>query len=457
MSQDNNLPQGTPSTTYRGFDAVTPYQIELRKRLPPTVWLVLILAFFSGYVGLANDAITPAINELVKDFHTDTAHIQAIVPYFVLGMGIGQFLWGPTIDRFGRKTIVILCALVAIALNISMLVIHEYSTLIAVRIFQGIVFSGMGAVPQIVLKDVFSPRDFVIYNSWLMTLFLFAPAIAPLFGGIVLVKMSWPWIYVIISVMIVISTLCYIFFIPETLDPEKKQPFNTVRILKNYGTILRSPRSLWLIILNSVFSITVFSFPTLLPAIYITDYGVDPDHFGYFFLPLIVSIMVGIQLNQIFVKKGYSPVKLWIFGAIAQGLTTIVNFIFAYYYLNVHSILIALCLNVVFNGFQLGNMFAIYLMPYPYMTGTATSMITSLRLIVAGVLVTVFSHLDRAGGATLLITNAFVLLICTAMSLIFNWIWKVDDGDRHLATTSKPEVIIKGENPNAPSSDASKN
>ncbi|RIY32263.1 hypothetical protein CKF54_05175 [Psittacicella hinzii] len=441
--KNDNVPQGQASTTYQGFDAVTPYQIELCKRMPPTAWLVFILAFFSGYVGLANDAITPAINDLVNYFHTDEAHIQAIVPYFVLGMGIGQFIWGPTIDRFGRKTIVILCALVAVALNLSMLVIHEYNSLVAVRIFQGMVFSGMGAVPQIVLKDVFSPREFVIYNSWLMTLFLFAPAIAPLFGGIVLVKLDWTWIYLIISAMIIISTICYMLFIPESLDPEKKQPFNTKRIFKNYGTILTSPRSLWLIVLNSVFSVVIFSFPTLLPAIYITDYGVDPDHFGYYFLPLIVSIIIGIQLNQWFIRRNYSPVKLWLFGAVAQGVTTIVNFVVAYNYLGVNTILFALCLNVLFNGFQLGNMFAIYLMQYPYMTGTATSIMTAIRLIVAGMIVTYFSHLDRLGGATLLITNAIVLLICMVMSIIFNRLWKVDESSKHLATNQPEETAEK--------------
>ncbi|MFC6276543.1 MFS transporter [Psittacicella hinzii] len=442
MSQTSpaNEREGTAASTYRGFDAITPFQVELRKKIPHVAWLILILAFFPGYVGLANDAITPAINELSHDFNANLSQVQAIVPYFVLGMGIGQFLWGPTIDRFGRKTVAVLCVALAIILNFVMVIIKDYNSLVAVRIAQGVVYSGMGAVPSIVLKDVFSPRDFVIYNSWLITLFLFAPAIAPLFGGWVLIHLSWPWIYNIISGLMLISVILYLVLIPETLDPEKRQPFNTVRIIKNYGSILRSPRSVWLIILNSIFSITIFSFPTLLPAIYITDYGVSSDHFGYYFLPLILSIIVGVQLNQFMVKRGRSPARLWLFGAIAQVISTLVNFYVVYYALGVNSILIALCINVVFNGFQIGNMMAIYLMQYPHMTGTATSLITAIRLVVPGVLVSMISHLDRHNGATLLISNAVVILICSAMSIIFHCIWKVDPKNRNLATEHKEEI-----------------
>ncbi|RIY32264.1 hypothetical protein CKF54_05180 [Psittacicella hinzii] len=434
--QTTNETVGQASSTYVGFDAITPFQQELRKRIPKVPILLMILVFFSAFSGLANDAMVPGINELMEDFKVDSNAIQQIVPYFVIGNGIGLFLWGPTIDRFGRRSIIIFCGVLAIILNFIATMVDTYSHLLAVRVVQGIVYAGMAAVPSVVLKDIFSPRDFVVYNSWLITLFLFTPAIAPLIGGWIILHSSWAWVFHAISIAIIFAVILYVIKVPETLDPEKRQSFNTIRIIKNYGSILLTPSSVWLILLNICYMLVIVGPPSLLPVIAINIYHISSEHFGYITLPIVVAVMIGIQVNQFFLRRGASPIKMWLIGTTLQLISLAFNLIVILTYQNLWLILGCLVTNCLFNGLQIGNTMAIYLMRYPHMTGTASSMINGCRMLAGGVIVTLVGHLPINGGKTLLIAATASLAVAAALSYSYNLIWKTRSDKKAPATVS---------------------
>ncbi|RIY31568.1 hypothetical protein CJP74_06980 [Psittacicella melopsittaci] len=430
---------GEAGSTYVGFDSVTPFQVELRKRIPKIPILLMILVFFSAFTGIANDAMVPGVEELMEDFKVDGNTVQQIVPYFVIGNGIGLFLWGPTIDRFGRRTIIVFCGLLAIALNFVATFVDTFSHLLAVRVVQGIVYAGMGAVPSVVLKDIFSPRDFVVYNSWLITLFLFTPALAPLMGGWIILHASWVWVFHAISALIVIAIILYIVRIPETLDPEKRQPLNTIRIIKNYGSILMTPSSLWILILSIFYMLVIIGPPSLLPVVAIKEYNIPGEYFGYISLPIVLCVMAGIQVNQFFLRRKASPIKLWLIGTTLQLISLIANLIVIFTHQNLFLILGCICLNCSFNGLQLGNTMAIYLMRYPHMTGTASSLLNGSRMLIGGLIVTAISHLPINGGKTLLISITISLAIAAVLSYSYNLIWSTNVKSKNLAVDLKPE------------------
>ncbi|RIY34611.1 MFS transporter [Psittacicella gerlachiana] len=427
---------GQASSTYVGFDTITPFQEQLRKKIPKIPVLLMILVFFSAFTGFANDAMVPGINELMEDFKVDGNRIQQIVPYFVIGNGIGLFLWGPTIDRFGRRSIIVFCGILAILLNFAATFVDSFSHLLAVRVLQGIVYAGMGAVPSVVLKDVFSPRDFVVYNSWLITLFLFTPAIAPLIGGWIILHSSWLWVFHAISLAIIFAILLYVWKIPETLDPEKRQSLNTIRIIKNYGSILATPSSLWLLCLNIFYMLVIVGPPSLLPVIAIGVYGIPGEYFGYISLPIVAAVMIGIQINQFCLRRKASPIKMWLVGTSLQLLSLGFNLYVIFTYQNLYLILACICTNCLFNGLQIGNTMAIYLMRYPHMTGTASSMLNGSRMLIGGVLVTLIGYLPINGGKTLLIAITISLAIAGLLSYGYNVIWKTNTASKNLVTSA---------------------
>ncbi|RIY34416.1 MFS transporter [Psittacicella gerlachiana] len=424
-------PQTSSGSKDRGgkvnFDDITPHQLELQKRLPKTVWLVAMMAFLTFFSGLANNSFSPAISAIASDFNTSVAHIQQIIAYYTIGMGVGQLFWGPFMDRFGRKTVIVICAFAGVAVNTWIIFASTFTELQIIRILQGMVFTGLSISPRVMLRDIFSPRKYILYNSWIVTIFLFAPVVAPVIGGWIYITAGWHMIFVSISGLLIFAFALFMIFIPETIDPKKVQPFKIKTILSNYKYILSTPNSLFLMLINSLYTITIVSFPTLLPAIYMYDYGISPHLFGYCMLLNLVSIATGVQINQRLISKGANPALVWRNGAVLQALFTIVNFVVCFYFLSVPGIMIALFANLIFNGFLNGNLITIYLLDYSNMVGTANSLLTSTRLILAGSTVAWISHFDRYKGATLLYTNAIIIIVCALLIVTYCWLYRPQD------------------------------
>ncbi|RIY33344.1 hypothetical protein CJP74_02080 [Psittacicella melopsittaci] len=409
------------------FDDVSPHQLELQKRLPKTIWLICLMAFLTFFSGLANNSFSPAISAIAADFNTSVSHIQQIIAYYTIGMGIGQLFWGPFMDRFGRRIVIIICAFAGVAVNTWLIFAQTFTELQFIRIFQGMVFTGLSISPRVMLRDIFSPRKYILYNSWIVTIFLFAPVVAPVLGGWIYITAGWHMIFISISGLLILAFALFMIFIPETIDPAKVQPFKIKTILSNYCYILTTPNSLFLMLINSLYTITIVSFPTLLPAIYMYDYGISPHLFGYCMLVNLVSIAIGVQINQRLITGGANPALVWRNGAILQALFTVVNFVVCSYFLGVPGIMIALFANLVFNGFLNGNLITIYLLDYSNMVGTANSLLTSSRLIFAGSVVAWISHFDRHKGATLLYTNATIIILCSILIVTYCLIYRPQD------------------------------
>lgn len=114
-AKTNNSENITPA--FRGFDYESDFQIELQKRIPPVYILVVVLAVLSMFSGLVNDAFVPAIQEMSNDFNVPPSSIQKLVSLYLIGSGIGQLFWGPFMDRFGRKKLVVVTCLLGILTN----------------------------------------------------------------------------------------------------------------------------------------------------------------------------------------------------------------------------------------------------------------------------------------------------------------------------------------------------
>ena len=64
------------------------------------IWILGLLATISP---LAIDLYLPAFDRIAEDMDTTVARITLSVSSYFIGMAIGQILYGPLLDRFGRK------------------------------------------------------------------------------------------------------------------------------------------------------------------------------------------------------------------------------------------------------------------------------------------------------------------------------------------------------------------
>ncbi|RIY31382.1 hypothetical protein CJP74_07475 [Psittacicella melopsittaci] len=398
------------------YDSLSSHQKKLREKLPKRWLLIVILTLLSIIPGFENTSFSPAIGQLKEQFHVNIIALQA---FYLLGMGIGQLFWGPMIDNWGRKPILIICAVLGILTNLSIVNVTVSWGLYLNRICQGFCFGGLGLLSTIILKDIYPPRRFVIYNSWIVLFFMCSPALGPLWGGNITVVYGWRMIFNILTVGLVISLVIYLFSIPETIAAKYKHEYDLNKTLHLYAYILANARARYLIFFNVGRSFCIFSLPVLVPNILINEFSVDPDHIGYYFIIPIVFTVIGNRLNVYLMQKGYSPRNVWVNASILQAVCTIVNLIVSAYFLGPLGIILCFSLNFFFNGFQLGNISSLYLMIFPEFTATANAFMTFLKFVIPSILVFIIALFPDRHGVTLLVTDGLITIVLALFTIFY--------------------------------------
>jgi DHA1 family bicyclomycin/chloramphenicol resistance-like MFS transporter len=150
-------------------------------------WLIiLLLGGLSLITPFSVDMYLPAFSRIAIQFHTTTSAVSWSLSTYFIGFAFGQILYGPLLDRFGRKRPLYLG--LTLYLIASALCIHPGSllTLIALRFLQAI----GGCVAQVasvaMVRDFFPPDQSARILSLLFLIIGVSPLLAPTVGSIIL-------------------------------------------------------------------------------------------------------------------------------------------------------------------------------------------------------------------------------------------------------------------------------
>ena len=74
-----------------------------RSSVAGSTQLIVVLAMLSTFAPFATDMYLPAFAQMAEAYQTNHGKIEATLSTFFLGLACGQAIYGPVIDRFGRK------------------------------------------------------------------------------------------------------------------------------------------------------------------------------------------------------------------------------------------------------------------------------------------------------------------------------------------------------------------
>ena len=64
---------------------------------------ILLLGLLSAIGPFSIDMYLPGFPDIAADLNTTVAHVSLSLSSFFIGISFGQLIYGPLIDRFGRK------------------------------------------------------------------------------------------------------------------------------------------------------------------------------------------------------------------------------------------------------------------------------------------------------------------------------------------------------------------
>jgi MFS transporter, DHA1 family, multidrug resistance protein len=70
---------------------------------PDTIALTALLALLVAFVPVATDMYVPSMPDIGRLLGASTAQVQLTLSSYLVGFAIGQIIYGPISDRYGRK------------------------------------------------------------------------------------------------------------------------------------------------------------------------------------------------------------------------------------------------------------------------------------------------------------------------------------------------------------------
>ena len=262
----------------------------------------------------------------------------------------------------------------------------------------------------LVKKRIYS-LDFL--RGFVMIIMALAPIIGPLLGGQIIRVSPWHsifWLLAEIGVLMFIS----LFRLPETLSREKRLPASIGKAFVNYRYLMKHKIFMRYTLCVTFYYMAAYAFIAGSPKIYISYFGIDPQHYGWLFAVNIVGVMCLSFLNRSLVTH-QSLHRLLKFATSVSliAIITLTVFVRA----DLGGIYIIIGMVFIFfsmNGIVAASATAAALDEVPHIAGSASALIGALQYgsgIVSSLLLAIFSN-----GTPW--TMTWVMLIFTAASFL---------------------------------------
>jgi DHA1 family bicyclomycin/chloramphenicol resistance-like MFS transporter len=383
-------------------------------RLPG--WLILIAAMTAvGPVSI--DMYLPGFPLIQREFAEQG--VERTMASYLIGIALGQLVYGPISDRFGRKPPLYFgFALYAIG-ALGCVLATSMTMLILMRVLQALGACASMVIGRAIVRDRCQPEEAARAFSILMMIISLGPIIAPLLGGWIVTLFGWRAVFVFQSVLGLSLLVAMHRMMTESRDPAHIVPLSFSQVARGYGRLLADRKFMGYSLVGGFCMGTLFCYVAGSPTVMTRLYDLSPQQFGWLIGLNGIAFMIASRLNMILLRRR-GPAELL---ARAVWVPLVVGVIFSGLALSMH---LPLWLVIVLQfAFFISvarvspNVAALALAAHAREAGAASAMMGSVQSALAtaaGVAVAIFNDGTILTLALLMTTGA------TCLWLSYRWV-----------------------------------
>ncbi len=274
-----------------------------RRISPDSGFFVALLAALMTMTAMSIDISLPAVPATAASLGASLAVAQLIVPAFFLGFAIGQTLWGPTSDRFGRRPVLLLGIALYVVATLGCALSPTMELLLALRVVQGIGAGAGSILSRTIIRDLFQGAEMARVMSLTLAAFITAPIVAPTVGALILTVAPWRGIFVFLAIYGVALLVLTWVYLEESLARRSPDALSLARLAGGYRAMLGNPDSrAYAIAVMFVFA-TLTTYLTNAPSVFMQTYKVSPSLFGLMFAIVAACSAAGNLINARIVRR----------------------------------------------------------------------------------------------------------------------------------------------------------
>jgi len=281
------------------------------KNLSVKQWsVVAILALLTALEPLSIDLYLPGFFVMAEAFKTDVAQIQLSLSTFLGGFAVGQLIWGPIADKFGRKKPILLSLVIFVAASIACIYARTVEQLWVFRFIQTVGGCGGIVISCAIVTDFFGQDQRLRIFSLLSIIMGVAPIVAPLIGnGVLHVYGSWQGLFGVLVLMGVVLFLLTAFFLPETRRKDLIVADVGGSVIKGYGEVIRIRQFLIYSLVAGFINGALMIYASNGPFLIMEAAGFSDSQFSLIFGLNAFGLILGSYFANILTKR-YTPEKL---------------------------------------------------------------------------------------------------------------------------------------------------
>lgn len=377
--------------------------------------LLMLLALLTALDAVSIDMYLPAMPAIAESLQVDAGRIQQTLVVFLAGLAIGQALYGPLLDSYGRRLPLLAGMLLFILGSALAALSTSHEMLTAARFLQALGAAAGLVAPRAIVSDVCTVTESAKIYSILMQVMMVAPILAPLIGGLVLQTTSWHTIFWLLTLFGVIALLWCLYGLPETLPAEHRIRLNGKSILRHYSHLLMHADFMAFTLAGSFILGSLFTYISASAFIFTHHFSLSPATFSYLFAVNSVMLIGGGFLSNNLLKRGYSEKTLTVAGIAVHGLAAgslLLIVLSGIAPLMIYALLIALAIGSL--GLVFGNLTALTMQHAQQQAGVASSIMGSVQYFLSSVIGFIYSKLVFG-----LEGMPLVMLLCSIIAVIF--------------------------------------
>lgn len=273
--------------------------------------ILVLLGALTAFAPLSIDMYLPSLPRLGEVFGASAGRVQLTLGAFFVGLSIGQLVYGPLADRFGRRRpllagialYVVGSAMCALATSIDVLIVARFVQ--ALGGCAGIV------VARAVVRDLFDQQEAARAYSILLLVMGLAPILAPLGGGYLLLWFDWLAIFWFLALFGAVLLAWSALGLPETLPVDRRRIGGMGPVSRGYLELLARRRFVGYALAGGVSQAGMFAYISGSPVVLITLYGIPEQAYGWIFGANAAGLIGAAQLNRRLLRDVSSDMVLY--------------------------------------------------------------------------------------------------------------------------------------------------
>lgn len=271
--------------------------------------VIFTLGALSTISPFAIDMYLPAFGQIASDFGTTTAEVGLSLSTYFAGMALGPLIYGPLLDRYGRKKPLYMGLALFVLTSIGCVFAPNIDVLIWLRLFQALGGCAASVAAMSLVRDLFPPKDTAKIISLIILTIGVSPLLAPTIGGVVAAYLDWHWVFAFLAGIVGLILVLVLTVLPDGKPADPTVSLKPLPILKTFLSIYRNRTFATYLFAGGFSFCCLFIYVSGSPVIFMEIFHIKPEIYGLIFAGLSVGFIGSSQVN-VFVNRRYTSKQI---------------------------------------------------------------------------------------------------------------------------------------------------